>query len=548
MAGSAAAPSSQLARKQNGAYYTGESVARFLVSWALTTRGSSVLDPSCGDGVFLRQALAARVSGRLVGVDVQPEAVNAAKQALRGNAATVILNDFFTIAPDELGQFHAVVGNPPFIRFHRFAGRPRARALAAAKAAGVELSALSSAWAPFLVHAARFLKPGGRLAMVAPGELLHAAYARPVLRYLSAQFERTVVITFERRLFPELSQDTVLVLGESRGGAFRELRLLNLADQYQLETLLSVDPELTAGRRLRAESLLSGEERALQYLLPTRTRQLYSSLASRDLTARLGEWATVSIGYVTGNNEFFHLSKAEAAAMGLDSRYLRPAVRRSDELKGLTYTKADWLDTAASGAKCTVLDLPATSEALPEAVGCYLAEGRGRGVHRAYKCRVRHPWYKIPGILRPDAFLSYMVHLRPRVAANRMDAVAPNSLLAVTRRPAAPSMEYICTAMGTSLSLLSAELEGHTLGGGMLKLEPGEAARLVLPLPSTPAAERRVRAGFAEMDALLRERRSAEAQDFADSLVLQGDLGLSARQCKALAKGCDLLRRRRLDR
>jgi hypothetical protein len=28
---------------------------------------------------------------------------------------------------------------------------------------------------------------------------------------------------------------------------------------------------------------------------------------------------------------------------------------------------------------------------------------------------------------------------------------------------------------------LSCEIEGHPLGGGMLKLEPGEAARLIVP-------------------------------------------------------------------
>jgi hypothetical protein len=31
---------------------------------------------------------------------------------------------------------------------------------------------------------------------------------------------------------------------------------------------------------------------------------------------------------------------------------------------------------------------------------------------------------------------------------------------------------------------LSCELEGHPLGGGLLKLEPGEAARIVVPAPA----------------------------------------------------------------
>ncbi len=45
----------------------------------------------------------------------------------------------------------------------------------------------------------------------------------------------------------------------------------------------------------------------------------------------------------------------------------------------------------------------------------------------------------------------------------------------------------------TSFVRLSCEIEGHPLGGGMLKLEPREAARVVLPdaslLPMLSGAE-----------------------------------------------------------
>ena len=58
----------------------------------------------------------------------------------------------------------------------------------------------------------------------------------------------------------DLSQDTVLLLCDNRGGTFGQLRLLNLADQWQLESLLDVDPQLSAGRYLRVDSVLAGEE------------------------------------------------------------------------------------------------------------------------------------------------------------------------------------------------------------------------------------------------------------------------------------------------
>ncbi|MCV4639326.1 hypothetical protein OFB62_28950, partial [Escherichia coli] len=86
-----------------------------------------------------------------------------------------------------------------------------------AAAEGVHLSQRSSSWAPFLVHAVALLEDGGRLGMVIPMELGHAAYARPVLEYLSRRFERVTFVTFKKKLFPDLSQDTLLLLAENKG-------------------------------------------------------------------------------------------------------------------------------------------------------------------------------------------------------------------------------------------------------------------------------------------------------------------------------------------
>jgi hypothetical protein len=43
-------------------------------------------------------------------------------------------------------------------------------------------------------------------------------------------------------------------------------------------------------------------------------------------------------------------------------------------------------------------------------------------------------------------------------------------------------MTDVQKAWQTPLCQLSCEIEGHPLGGGMLKLEPGEAANVCLPL------------------------------------------------------------------
>ena len=108
-------------RKDLGSYYTPPEVVRTLVAWAREQDpGGPVLDPSCGDGRFLAGWTDA------VGVDIDPAA---AAEASRRTHAEIITADFFAWATSTDRRFTAVVGNPPFIRYQRFSGRARRRAL-----------------------------------------------------------------------------------------------------------------------------------------------------------------------------------------------------------------------------------------------------------------------------------------------------------------------------------------------------------------------------------------------------------------------------------
>ncbi len=194
-------------RKARGAYYTDPAIADFLVRSAVASKTDRVLDPCFGEGVFLQaamsrlNALGGDISSQVAGAEIDPRAYRATANVLTSGKArlsrpALVLGGFFNLDADKLGRFTAVVGNPPFIRYQLFTGRQRDAALKRAAEAGVRLTALTSAWAPFIVHATTFLEPGGRLAMVAPGELCHAAYARPVLNLLARRFQHVRVLTF----------------------------------------------------------------------------------------------------------------------------------------------------------------------------------------------------------------------------------------------------------------------------------------------------------------------------------------------------------------
>jgi adenine-specific DNA-methyltransferase len=200
--------SHEQAAKALGAFYTDIQIADFLVWWAVRSSHDTVIDPSFGGGVFIRSAcnrilsLGGQPSRQVFGVELDEKVYALISDKLHDefalDAQNLLRRDFFELDPLPVNQVNAVVGNPPFIRFHRFSSDARQRALAAASDQGVKLTQLSSSWAPFVVHSIAMLKKGGRLAMVLPMEIAHATYALPVVKHLQNSFKRVTFLTFRK--------------------------------------------------------------------------------------------------------------------------------------------------------------------------------------------------------------------------------------------------------------------------------------------------------------------------------------------------------------
>ena len=153
----------------------------------------TVLDPACGDGRFLvaaaRRIRAAGGRPSLVGVDVDDDAVGAARRALAAadGAAPARVEHGDALAADWDGQrFDVVVGNPPFLS-----------QLAASTTRGGSSrhggGPYADAAAEFLALAARLVQPdGGRIGLVLPQSILASRDAAPV----RADVDRRATITW----------------------------------------------------------------------------------------------------------------------------------------------------------------------------------------------------------------------------------------------------------------------------------------------------------------------------------------------------------------
>jgi len=554
----ATAASGTINVKDLGAYYTDTRVAQFLVRWSIVTGSETVLDPSSGEGVFLAAAaqrireLGGDPRQQVFGIEIDSQTNGTTRHRLVASEtfANLLTADFFTVEPGAIPYVDAIVGNPPFIRYQRFGGESRHRALQRAKEAGVRLSKLSSSWAPFLVHATRFVKPGGSLAMVAPAELSYATYARPLLDYLCLGFETVHILTFAKKLFPHLSEDTIIILAAGRGKAFKSLELVDVEDFSELAEFSDPGVVLARGVSLDRTNLVDGTARILHYLLPEPIRALYEEIGNSENVARLGSVADVGIGYVTGDNEFFHLTREIAEAFAVPPEFLRPAVRSGSDFAGLRFTSSDWCSLHRAGSANLLLQVTDCNRANSKSLSSYLEQGIRRGVPQRYKCRVRTPWYKVPHVYEGDAFLTYMSGSTPKLVTNEANAVAPNTLHVLRLKPdsidPSVSASKIAVSALSSLTALSFEIEGHSLGGGMLKLEPTEAERVLIAAPNlSPAALADL---TQELDRFLRTGQKELARQTADRVILSDGLGLSAADMCTLKSGESLLRSRRLNR
>jgi len=118
---------------------------------------------------------------------------------------------------------------------------------------------------------------------------------------------------------------------------------------------------------------------------------------------------------------------------------------------------------------------------LTKSVRSYLESPEAHLARQAYKCRTRTPWYSVPDVRVPDAFLTYMIHREPKLVLNNAGCTCTNTLHAV-RMKDGYSARDLALSFRNPLTQLSCEIEGHPLGGGMLKLEPKEAQNILIPL------------------------------------------------------------------
>lgn len=504
-----------------------------------------MLEPSAGDGAFLRglidHPLASRIK-EVTAVEINPGEAAQCRQVLAGASfgGTVVTGSVLNGARPLPGHYDAVVGNPPFVRFQFLTDDDRAGALAIARDSGIPLTGVSNLWIPVLLTALTSLRDGGSFAFIVPAECFTGISARSVRTWLIQHADALQADLFKPGSFPGVLQEVVVLSGRlNRPTAGRSVAPRATAPLTVVEHLPGTPVSWTHQVQESAPTWT-------RYLLTPAQLSALHELTSLPEFHRLADVARLTVSTVTGANEYFSVDDGTLSQHCLGT-WARPLLPRIRHATGLVFSHEDHGELARLDCSRWLLDFgPAapSPEHIPAAAS-YLRYGERLKLHQRYKCRIRDPWYRVPIVPPGRLLLSKRSHRYPRLVLNPAGVITTDTIYQGRMTAAFDGREAdLVAGFHNTATLLTAEIEGRSFGGGVLELVPTEIGRLAIPMvpgfgQSLPRLDELARGAGPD---------SAELVQQTDALLAAAIPQLTAGLLEELRAARAALLRRRMDR
>ncbi|MFJ7247284.1 Eco57I restriction-modification methylase domain-containing protein [Kitasatospora sp. NPDC098652] len=495
-----------------------------------------VLEPSAGDGAFLRGIGRSDIARRVrtvEAVEIFAEEAAKAAEALEstGLPGRVVNQNVLQWSQGRDSDFDWVLANPPYVRFQFISDGDKQRAKEISSGLGTAGTSVSNLWIPVFLLALSKLQDGGVFSVILPTEFLTGISANAVRNWLLANTTDLVIDLFQPGSFPSVLQEVLILSGRTSKGPTTPSTI-----QFH---------DHNGGIRSWSHTVAPGAGTWTNYLLSPEQNDALTAVRSISTVKSLSNVARFSVSTVTGANGYFCVDSEQIKAYALEE-WAIPLLPRSRHAEGLVFTSEEQQALADAGQPAWLLSFAATKSS-PEAhksARQYLDEGVGQEIDQRFKCRVRTPWYRVPVVPAGDLLLSKRSNRYPRVISNHAKVVTTDTIYKGQILAGAPiTADDFTAAFHNSLTMLSAEVEGRSFGGGVLELVPSEVSALQVPIVPGAASE------LAKLDEISRASDDPEALiEATDEALIRLIPELDAPTMSALSDARHTLMDRRLQR
>ncbi|MBI4243325.1 MAG: N-6 DNA methylase [Planctomycetes bacterium] len=455
--------------KQLGQYFTPDTIVKFITDNSVID-GDKVLDPASGEGAFMLHIKNKFPKCSVTGIELDRKLYNKTLLKLQNQTHANVMNanffDIFQSLPKN--HFDSIVGNPPYIRFQRFKENKESLSALIKQIFDISINGEASSWVYFTLLSLSLLKKQGRLGFLVPREILFAKYAQPLRNLLKSRF-RSKILLFDDNRFPQTIQRTAILLAANTGDGS-----LDVCYTKEKRTGLNV---VKVNKNYSSDNWI-------QDRLTDKEVDEIEKIKKSSTWVPLTDLVDIKVSLVTGCKNFFVLPISEIKRYKLKMKYFMNCLSSPALIISPTFAVTDLERISNENERCMLLNVTNKDVRSDLNLAKYIRLGQKNKFNQRYKCRIRNPWFVLPGVKIPHAFLGHLMHRFPKFAANEVGIASINNSHNVWLKNNYTDINFITTIFYNYLTLITVELLGKIYGGGNLELNPLDCKGIYIPNPT----------------------------------------------------------------
>ncbi|WP_301250545.1 Eco57I restriction-modification methylase domain-containing protein [uncultured Alistipes sp.] len=288
-------------KNKYGQYFTSASIAEYMVTLITHDVSAKVLEPSCGEGVFLGM-LEKHGFGNITAYEIDPTLDNPYEY--------VDYRSFVSSPEDE--NFDVIIGNPPYIRWRNLEEHLKAE-LAQSRLWSLYFNSMCDYFFIFILKSIEQLNDAGELIFICPEYWMNTTHSESLRDYMVAHGSLTDIYHFKEVPLFEGVASSFVIFRYVKSVAVASMNVWRYAGKKRPTTeglqkassfVLTTVPQFEPGERW---IFATSEERLSMISFERSCRKRCLPVASSGDYYRIGDFCDIGNGMVSGLDKAFRI-------------------------------------------------------------------------------------------------------------------------------------------------------------------------------------------------------------------------------------------------